>query len=91
MVSRLMVSASRESGPMTDMNNPPPLPDFYHCDFYSRHYRKAGAYMNILAHANPQLRILEVGAGTGSATSKVLPFLVDSEGLQDDQMVRYVI
>lgn len=46
--------------------------------------------MSILAHANPQLRILEVGSGTGSATSKVLPFLVDSEGLQDDQMVRFV-
>lgn len=64
--------------------------DFYHCDFYARHYRKAGAYMSILAHANPQLRICEVGSGTGSATSKVLPFLVDSEGLQADQMVRYV-
>ncbi|KAJ4420806.1 Type I Iterative PKS [Gnomoniopsis sp. IMI 355080] len=63
--------------------------DFYHCDFYSRHYRKAGAYMSILAHANPQLRILEVGSGTGSATSKVLPFLVDSDGLQGDQMVRF--
>lgn len=46
--------------------------------------------MSILAHANPQLRVLEVGSGTGSATSKVLPFLVDSEGLQGDQMVRYV-
>jgi len=46
--------------------------------------------MSILAHANPQLRICEVGSGTGSATSKVLPFLVDSEGLQGDQMVRYV-
>ncbi|KAK8098521.1 KR domain-containing protein [Apiospora kogelbergensis] len=63
--------------------------DFYHCDFYSRHYRKAGAYLRILAHANPQLRICEVGSGTGSATSKVLPFLVDSEGLQGDQMVRF--
>ncbi|KAI4669515.1 Type I Iterative PKS [Alternaria viburni] len=63
--------------------------DFYHCDFYSRHYRKAGAYMNILAHANPQLRICEVGSGTGSATSKVLPFLVDDEGLQADQLVRF--
>ncbi|RAR00984.1 polyketide synthase PksG [Stemphylium lycopersici] len=63
--------------------------DFYHCDFYARHYRKAGAYMSILAHANPQLRICEVGSGTGSATSKVLPFLVDSEGLQADQMVRF--
>ncbi|RYN77143.1 Compactin diketide synthase [Alternaria tenuissima] len=63
--------------------------DFYHCDFYSRHYRKAGAYMSILAHANPQLRICEVGSGTGSATSKVLPFLVDTEGLQGDQLVRF--
>lgn len=67
------------------------LLDFYHCDFYSRHYRKAGAYMRVLAHANPQLRILEVGSGTGSATSKVLPFLVDTEGSQGDRLVRYVL
>ncbi|KAJ6281119.1 hypothetical protein J3E71DRAFT_219091 [Bipolaris maydis] len=63
--------------------------DFYHCDFYSRHYRKAGAYMNMLAHANPQLRICEVGAGTGSATSKVLPFLIDTDGLEGDRLVRF--
>ncbi|KAK8087553.1 hypothetical protein PG997_002514 [Apiospora hydei] len=64
--------------------------DFYHCDFYSRHYRKAGAYLSILAHANPQLRICEVGSGTGSATDKVLPFLVDSEGVEGgQQMVRF--
>ncbi|KAI1676032.1 Polyketide synthase [Pyrenophora tritici-repentis] len=63
--------------------------NFYHCDFYSRHYRKAGAYMRMLAHANPQLRICEVGAGTGSATSKVLPFLVDTEGLDGDRLVRF--
>lgn len=46
--------------------------------------------MRVLAHANPQLRILEVGSGTGSATSKVLPFLVDTEGNQGDRLVRYV-
>ncbi|KAK8009898.1 hypothetical protein PG990_008863, partial [Apiospora arundinis] len=64
--------------------------DFYHCDFYSRHYRKAGAYLSKLAHANPQLRICEVGSGTGSATDKVLPFLVDSESVQgEQQMVRF--
>ncbi|KAK7994506.1 hypothetical protein PG991_016094 [Apiospora marii] len=66
--------------------------DFYHCDFYSRHYRKAGAYLSMLAHANPQLRICEVGSGTGSATSKVLPFLVDDHTNSEDgqpQMVRF--
>lgn len=46
----------------------------------------------MLAHANPQLRICEVGSGTGSATDKVLPFLVDNseDGITgDQQMVRF--
>lgn len=43
----------------------------------------------MLAHANPQLRILEVGAGTGSSTGKIIPFLVDEEGAEGEAMVRF--
>ncbi|KAB8234976.1 type I polyketide synthase [Aspergillus alliaceus] len=31
--------------------------------------RRITAYLEILSHANPQMKILEIGAGTGSATS----------------------
>ena len=59
---------------------------------FSLHYRKMGKYIRLLAHANPQLRILEVGAGTGSSTRHILPYLVDRDGSGDGDMVyRYVI
>jgi phospholipid N-methyltransferase len=43
-------------------------------------YRKVGVYMSIMAHQNSQLRVLEVGAGTGSSTAQILPYLVMHEG-----------
>ena len=36
--------------------------------------------MSIMAHKNPQLRVLEIGAGTGSSTAQILPYLVLQEG-----------
>lgn len=38
-------------------------------------YQKIGAYMSLLANQNPDLRILEVGAGTGSSTAHILSAL----------------
>ncbi|KAH8754369.1 polyketide synthase PksG, partial [Diaporthe sp. PMI_573] len=61
--------------------------EFYHSDLFSLHYRKMGKYIRLLAHVNPQLRILEVGAGTGSSTRHILPYLVDRDGSGDDNMV----
>ena len=42
-----------------------------------------GRYLDALAHENPKMRILEIGAGTGSMTSSVLDVLTkdgDTEG-----------
>ncbi|KAI8935085.1 hypothetical protein NX059_007680 [Plenodomus lindquistii] len=62
--------------------------DFYHSEMFSVNFRKVGAYMGILAHANPQLRILEIGAGTGSSTAQILPYLVFQEG-NNQESVRF--
>lgn len=37
-----------------------------------------GRYLDALAHENPKMRILEIGAGTGSMTSSVLNVLADN-------------
>ncbi|TDZ28552.1 Highly reducing polyketide synthase alt5 [Colletotrichum spinosum] len=50
-------------------------PTFYHCDVFRTNNSKMGAYMDHLAHMNPKLRVLEVGAGTGSSNGRILPYL----------------
>ncbi|TDZ17266.1 Reducing polyketide synthase pksF [Colletotrichum orbiculare MAFF 240422] len=49
--------------------------EFYYCDVFRTNNSKMGAYMDHLAHMNPKLRVLEVGAGTGSSTGRILPYL----------------
>ncbi|KAL4902087.1 hypothetical protein BDW74DRAFT_187059 [Aspergillus multicolor] len=55
--------------------------DAYH-DFYSTHtsYEDWRRLLELLGHSNPRLRILEVGAGTGSATAAVLDYLTSARG-----------
>ncbi|KAK1983490.1 hypothetical protein LZ30DRAFT_588193 [Colletotrichum cereale] len=48
---------------------------FYHSEIFSINSDKVGMYIHLLAQKNPQLRILEVGAGTGSSASHILSFL----------------
>ncbi|KAF2181508.1 hypothetical protein K469DRAFT_589235 [Zopfia rhizophila CBS 207.26] len=42
---------------------------------YHEGNRRLASTVALLAHQNPSLKILEVGAGTGSATSEILPAL----------------
>ncbi|KDN71930.1 putative KR domain-containing protein [Colletotrichum sublineola] len=53
--------------------------EFYHCDVFATNNSKMGAYIDILAHKNPKLRLLEVGAGTGSFTGRIMPYLAPGE------------
>ncbi|RAL00155.1 polyketide synthase [Aspergillus ibericus CBS 121593] len=46
-------------------------------------------FFELLGHSSPQLRILEIGAGTGSATAGALRALVDYRG--DRSFSRYVV
>ena len=45
-----------------------------------RNYAQAALYVDLLAHQNPHLRILKIGAGTGGATAAVLETLGGSCG-----------
>ena len=51
------------------------LHDFYAGPGMSTNYRKMVAYVDLLAHKNPSMSILEIGAGTGGATSPILDSL----------------
>ncbi|KAI8315598.1 Compactin diketide synthase [Colletotrichum sp. SAR11_59] len=64
--------------------------DFYHSNIFSTNNSKMGAYMSILSHAQPNIRVLEVGAGTGSSTGRILPYLsVDGEEWGPSKPVRF--
>ena len=54
------------------------LHDFYAGPGMSTNYRKMGAYVDLLAHKYPSMSVLEIGAGTGGATSPILDILSNS-------------
>ena len=60
------------------------LEDYYR-DAHNAAYmfQKAKKYMEVIAHKNPALKVLEIGAGTGSATSHVLDILMHQETAVD--------
>ena len=65
-------------------------PDFYHSSSLGISYRKVAAYIDLLAHKNPNLRVLEIGAGTGAATNSILETLdFASEGATDPRFNLY--
>lgn len=45
---------------------------FYNGPTFRPSYKKAAAYLDLLAHKNPMLSILEIGAGTGGCTAPIL-------------------
>ena len=53
--------------------------NFYHSPSFGVSYRKIAAYIDLLAHKNPNLRILEIGAGTGAATGLILRSLFSDD------------
>ena len=64
------------------------LHDFYAGRGTSVNYRKMVAYVDLLAHKNPCMSILEIGAETGGATSHLLDILSNrAEG--GDQRISY--
>lgn len=48
------------------------LQDFYSSSSFTSNYQKIAAFVDLLAHKNPNQRILEIGAGTGGATAPIL-------------------
>ncbi|RAQ99355.1 KR domain-containing protein [Stemphylium lycopersici] len=49
--------------------------EFWHSSIFTSLAQKMGVYVQLLAHQNPHLKILEIGAGSGSATDHILSFL----------------
>ena len=60
------------------------LHDFYAGPGMAVNYRKMVAYVELLAHKNPNMSVLEIGAGTGGATAPVLDVLGDCYCSDDD-------
>ncbi|KUJ12390.1 uncharacterized protein LY89DRAFT_722023 [Mollisia scopiformis] len=54
--------------------------DFYHSDAFAANYMKLAAYIDLLAYANPNLSVIEVGAGTGAATRQIMKVLSSETG-----------
>ena len=51
-------------------------------------FMKSTAYLNALAHKKPDLKILEIGAGTGSATKSIMR-VISSFGHSDNRPSRF--
>jgi SAM-dependent methyltransferase len=47
----------------------------YYAEICETLFQQTAEYVDLLVHKNPQMRILEVGAGTGSATASVMTVL----------------
>ena len=48
---------------------------FYSGSSFTRNFEALKYYMDLLAHKNPNMKILEIGAGTGSITMQIINFL----------------
>ena len=63
--------------------------NFYRCiSERDPNYRKLAVYLDALAHKNPGLRILEIGAGTGGTTALVLDAL-SQQGKANNSSARF--
>jgi acyl transferase domain-containing protein/NADPH:quinone reductase-like Zn-dependent oxidoreductase len=55
------------------------LQQFYSGKAFTANYERMRAYVDLMAHKNPNMSILEIGAGTGGATAAVLQALGPSD------------
>ncbi|KAK4200776.1 lovastatin diketide synthase LovF [Triangularia verruculosa] len=81
-----------EVDPLSILLEKDTLTEYYrHFNRLVKYYSPLSKYLKALAHKNPGLRILEVGAGTGSTTEHVLDALVTKSdgGLPFRQFGRY--
>ncbi|GME49943.1 Highly reducing polyketide synthase alt5 [Neofusicoccum parvum] len=63
--------------------------EFYHSPLLTLNSKKMGVVIEVLAHENPGLRVLEIGAGTGSSTAEILPYLTYNTGGNDKVLSEY--
>jgi acyl transferase domain-containing protein/NADPH:quinone reductase-like Zn-dependent oxidoreductase len=65
------------------------LQNFYSGDAFTANYERMRAYTELLAHKNPNMRVLEIGAGTGGATEGILRALAPPEPSDKNSTPRY--
>ena len=64
--------------------------DFYSSGAFTSQFKKIATYIDLLAQKNPSLRILEIGAGTGSTTAPILEKLGGQKGIDTPRYGQYV-
>ena len=67
----------------------PILQDFYSSSSFTSNYQKIATYVDLLAHKNPNQRILEIGAGTGGATAPIMHALGPHDPSERHDTPRY--
>jgi len=65
------------------------LQDFYSSSSFVANYQKISAFVDLCAHKNPNLSILEIGAGTGGATGPILDILGPKDPADDHGSPRF--
>ncbi|KAI9695597.1 MAG: Type I Iterative PKS [Bogoriella megaspora] len=77
-----------ESDPLDLLFNQGLAKDMYVDDTFQATVRRISAYVDLLAHKNSGMDILEIGAGTGSGTHPILEILAQ-QGKHFDRTPRY--
>ncbi|KAJ8132109.1 hypothetical protein O1611_g1520 [Lasiodiplodia mahajangana] len=80
-IARELPSILRGEVDPTELVSTTKADEMFYADLYRSHMRdgRFRAFLDLASHENPGLRILEVGAGTGSFAGHILPIL---EGLE---------
>jgi acyl transferase domain-containing protein/NADPH:quinone reductase-like Zn-dependent oxidoreductase/SAM-dependent methyltransferase len=65
------------------------LQQFYSGKAFTANYARMRAYVELMAHKNPNMSILEIGAGTGGATAAVLQALGPPDATDEHGTARF--
>ncbi|MCJ1384292.1 hypothetical protein MMC17_007408 [Xylographa soralifera] len=63
------------------------LENFYYSITFTASYVKMATYIDLLAHKNPATKIIEIGAGTGAATTPILRALGCCSGAYEESNI----
>ena len=90
-VGRNLVNMLRGDTNPSEILRPEEEQKLYSCSGLSSGYAKIGAYIDLMAHKKPDLRILEVGAATGPGTQTILSSLPPSAYIHSngENILRY--
>ncbi|KAI1371047.1 hypothetical protein F4677DRAFT_464565 [Hypoxylon crocopeplum] len=79
--SQLTKIIREEIDPLDLLFNKGLAKDLYSEDIFTLSGKRVAAFIDLVAHKNPNMAILEIGAGTGSITNSILP-IISQQGNQ---------